>query len=104
MHASDVCCVPSIWPEPSGLTVAETLATGSPLVASAVGGIPEQLPPDSTQARLVPPNDPQSLATALAAMREAPPSGSQRLALRDHIETSRGLHALSSRYRFALSE
>lgn len=104
MHASDVCCVPSIWPEPSGLTVAEALATGSPLIASAVGGIPEQLPPDSTQVRLVPPDDPESLATALVAMREAPPSDAQRLALRTHIETSRGLHALSSQYLFALSK
>jgi glycosyltransferase involved in cell wall biosynthesis len=103
MHASDVCCVPSIWPEPSGLTVAEALATGSPLVASAVGGIPEQLPPDSAQARLVPPDDPESLAGALAAMREAPASEAQRLALRAHVEASRGLDALSSQYRFALN-
>ncbi|HMC49577.1 MAG TPA: glycosyltransferase family 4 protein [Solirubrobacterales bacterium] len=104
MHASDVCCVPSIWPEPSGLTVAEALATGSPLVASAVGGIPEQLPPDSPQARLVPPDDPESLVSALAEMRGAPASEAQRLALRAHIETSRGLSALSLQYRITLTK
>jgi glycosyltransferase involved in cell wall biosynthesis len=104
MHASDVCCVPSIWPEPSGLTVAEALATGSPLVASAVGGIPEQLPPASPQARLVPPNDSESLASALAEMRDAPASETERIALRAHVETSRGLGALSLQYRIALTE
>lgn len=102
MYASDVCCVPSIWPEPSGLTVAEALATGSPLVASAVGGIPEQLPAASAQARLVPPDDPEALSAALAALRKAPPGEAQRAALRAHIETSRDLQTLTTQYRFAL--
>lgn len=104
IHAGDVCVVPSIWPEPSGLTVAEAMATGTPLVASAVGGIPEQLPPGSAQARLVPPDDPAALGEALEALRATPPSGEERRLLRRHVETSRGLSTLTSQYRSALSK
>lgn len=43
--------------------VLEALASGIPVVATAVGGIPEQLRPESGV--LVPPNDPTALAAAL---------------------------------------
>ena len=43
LHASDVVVVPSVWREPFGRTVIEALATGRPVVASRVGGIPEIL-------------------------------------------------------------
>jgi glycosyltransferase involved in cell wall biosynthesis len=102
VHAADVCVVPSVWPEPSGLTVAEAMATGTPLVASAVGGIPEQVPVEATHARLVAPGDPDALAAALAALREAPPSEDDRRALRGHVEASRNLPTLTRRYRSAL--
>lgn len=104
VHAGDVCVVPSVWPEPSGLTVAEAMATGTPLVASAVGGIPEQIPVGSAQARLVPPEDPAALAAALEALRQRAPSDDERRALREHIETSRNLVTLTRRYRSALDK
>ena len=51
--------VPSLWYETGGpLTVAEALLSGTPVIASAIGSIPEILPP----AMLVPPNDAESLA------------------------------------------
>jgi glycosyltransferase involved in cell wall biosynthesis len=102
VHAADACVVPSIWPEPSGLTVAEAMATGTPLVASAVGGIPEQVPRGSTQARLVAPSDPGALAVALVALRENPPSEAERHALRGHVVASRNLPKLTRHYRAAL--
>ena len=43
LHASDVVVVPSVWQEAFGRTVIEALATGRPVVASRVGGIPEIL-------------------------------------------------------------
>jgi glycosyltransferase involved in cell wall biosynthesis len=100
--ASDVCAVPSIWPEPSGLTVAEALAAGTPVVASEVGGIPEQLP-EARHARLVPAADIGALCRALEALRTEPPTDEERLALRGHIEASRLLPAVTARYVSALT-
>jgi spore coat protein SA len=39
--ACDVLVVPSIWQEPFGLVVLEAMASGTCVVASAVGGLPE---------------------------------------------------------------
>jgi glycosyltransferase involved in cell wall biosynthesis len=43
LHAADVVVVPSMWEDPLPRAVIEGLATGRPVVASAVGGIPEML-------------------------------------------------------------
>ena len=37
----DVLVVPSLWHEPFGLVLCEAMDAGVPVVASAVGGIPE---------------------------------------------------------------
>ncbi len=37
----DILIVPSIWPENSPVTIMESLATGTPVLASDIGGIPE---------------------------------------------------------------
>jgi glycosyltransferase involved in cell wall biosynthesis len=100
--ASDACAVPSIWPEPSGLAVGEALATGTPLVASDVGGIPEQLP-EARHARLVPADDVDALCKALEALRAEPPTDAERRALRAHVEKSRLLADVTARYRSALA-
>ena len=66
-NAMDVLVLPSICSEAFGLTVAEALACGRPVVASRVGGIPEILsgPLDEL---LVPPNDDEALAAALGRL------------------------------------
>lgn len=38
---ADVCVMPSIWDEPAGLTIIESLASGKPLITTRSGGIPE---------------------------------------------------------------
>jgi glycosyltransferase involved in cell wall biosynthesis len=58
-----VLAVPSVWPEPFGMTGPEALAYGIPVVASDVGGIGSWL--DSTRGALVPAGDPAALAAAL---------------------------------------
>ena len=41
MHLADMAALPSMWDEPFGLTIAEALAAGLPLVTTNSGGIPE---------------------------------------------------------------
>jgi glycosyltransferase involved in cell wall biosynthesis len=55
---------PSIWQEPFGLVVAEALTAGRPVVASAIGGIPE-IVRDRQEGLLVAPGDSAALAAAL---------------------------------------
>jgi len=61
--AADAFCMPSRW-EGSPLALHEALAAGRPVVAAAVGGIPELLT-FGQAGLLVPPEDPSALAAAL---------------------------------------
>ncbi len=63
----DVLVVPSIWPDNHPLTITEALAHRVPVVASALGGIPE-IVKDGVNGRLVPPGDPGALAEVLAGL------------------------------------
>lgn len=65
----DVLVVPSVWPEPFGLTVLEGMASGLAVVASNVGGIPEA---SAGAAWLVSPGHVEELAEALEALVESP--------------------------------
>ena len=56
--------VPSIWQEPLGLVVPEALACGLPVIASAVGGIPEMID-NEKNGLLVREGDPVALAEAI---------------------------------------
>ena len=67
LAAVDIHVVPSRWDEPFGLTVVEGLASGRPVVASAVGGIPEVL---GAGGQLFPREDPEALAAVLAGLLE----------------------------------
>lgn len=63
------CAVPSVWYENAPLSVLEPMAAGVPVVASAIGGIPE-LVEDGVSGLLVPPGDVNGLAGALVRLRE----------------------------------
>ena len=60
--AADLLCLPSLH-EGCPNVVLEALASGLPVVAARVGGVPELLPPSA--GLLVAPGDPESLASAL---------------------------------------
>jgi spore coat protein SA len=66
-NASIFCC-PSIWNDPFPLAPLEAMATGLPVVASNVGGIPEALAYGG--GLLVPGNNPEALAAALTKLIE----------------------------------
>ena len=70
MAAFDLTVVPSIE-EPLGLVAIESLATGTPVVASNTGGLPEIVKPNDT-GLLVPPKNPSELAQAIISMAQDP--------------------------------
>lgn len=61
MRAADCFVCPSLWQEAAGLVVLEALACGLPVIASAVGGIPEYVE-DGRNGFLCPPGAPGQLA------------------------------------------
>ena len=74
LAAADVVVVPSIVTERGNVdglptTLLEALAAGRPVVASAVGGIPEVVT-DGSNGLLVAPRDVDALAAALAELRD----------------------------------
>jgi glycosyltransferase involved in cell wall biosynthesis len=62
--AFDVTVVPSIFPEPFGCVVTESMAAGTPVIGSRCGGIPEQIS-DGLTGLLFNPGDENDLARAL---------------------------------------
>jgi glycosyltransferase involved in cell wall biosynthesis len=68
LDSLDVLVLPSVWWENSPLVVLEAQGRGLPVIASAIGGVPELVTGDS--GLLVPPGDRPQLAGALASVRE----------------------------------
>jgi glycosyltransferase involved in cell wall biosynthesis len=77
MVAFDLTVVPSVE-EPLGLVALESMAAGTPVVASHTGGLPEIVRPGEN-GWLVPPRDPVALADAIIKMATASESERQRL-------------------------
>lgn len=72
-HA-DVFCAPSRYEGGPGLVYLEAMACGLPVVATDVGGIPDEVHHDET-GLLVPPDDPGALADALLQVLSNPALG-----------------------------
>lgn len=69
-RAADASVLSSAW-ENFPHTVVESLAVGTPVVATAVGGVPEVVR-DGENGLLVPPRDPQALAAAIRRLVDDP--------------------------------
>src|SRR5262245_53035318 len=69
--ALDVAVLPS-YREAQGLSILEAMALSRPVVASAVGGIPEMID-DGRTGLLVPPREPGALAAAILRLLQDPP-------------------------------
>jgi glycosyltransferase involved in cell wall biosynthesis len=64
LRRAAVCVVPSVWEDACPLSVLEAMALGKAVVASAVGGVPEEINSPAVGI-LVPKGDPQRLASAM---------------------------------------
>jgi glycosyltransferase involved in cell wall biosynthesis len=84
---SAVGVVPSVWREPCPTVVIESMAAGVPLVASAVGGIPE-LVEDGVTGLLTPPGDAGALAAGLHRLLDDEPLR-QRLSAAARVRAER---------------
>lgn len=67
VRSAQVSCVPSLY-EGFSLPAAEAMATGTPLVATTGGALPEVAGPDGETCLAVPPGDAGALATALGRL------------------------------------
>ncbi|MFI2210665.1 glycosyltransferase family 4 protein [Streptomyces sp. NPDC020141] len=67
VRGAQIACVPSLY-EGFSLPAAEAMATGTPLVATTGGAIPEVSGPDGESCLAVPPGDADALAAALGRL------------------------------------
>jgi glycosyltransferase involved in cell wall biosynthesis len=108
ISAGDVLCLPS-WDEGMPNVVREAHASGRPVVATAVGGVPEAVHRPEL-GKLVPARDPQALAEALARQLAEPRVAAETIvelgivptwresarALLEVLESARGQESASS--------
>ncbi len=95
-QTSDISVLPSTWSEPFGRSIIESLACGTPVVASHVGGIPEILTGELA-ANLVTPRDEKALANRISEVihwRETDPGLGQRCS--DHVVKKFSLESMIS--------
>jgi glycosyltransferase involved in cell wall biosynthesis len=70
-RCADIAFIPSIWREPQGIVAVEAMASGLPVVASAVGGLKEIIV-HNKHGILVPPGDVDQAVKALCALNDNP--------------------------------
>jgi len=69
--SAEIACIPSLY-EGFSLPAVEAMASGTPIVASRAGALPEVLGPDGECARLVRPGDVTELIKVLAELLVSP--------------------------------
>jgi spore coat protein SA len=87
---AQIFCCPSTWSEPFGMVNVEAMATALPVIATAVGGIPEIF--QEGGGLLIPSNSPGALAAAIELLLK---DSAKRRQL-----SSEGYRAFQKRYRW----
>jgi glycosyltransferase involved in cell wall biosynthesis len=77
LASAEIACIPSLY-EGFSLPAVEAMASGTPIVASRAGALPEVLGAEGDCARLVPPGDIDRLTAVLGELLDSP---AQRRAL-----------------------
>ena len=72
--ASDVGIFPSIGDEAFGITIAEAMSCGKPVIASHIGGIQEVVGNEESCGLLIPPGNAAALAQAIRKLADSPES------------------------------
>jgi glycosyltransferase involved in cell wall biosynthesis len=94
MPAFDVYCLPSRF-EGMPVSLLEAMALGLPAVATAVGGVPEVVT-GGREALVVPPDDPDALASALIELLRDP---DRRAAMGDAARETAGRFSIEAMVR-----
>ncbi|WP_328503389.1 glycosyltransferase family 4 protein [Streptomyces sp. NBC_00457] len=107
IRSAQVACVPSLY-EGFSLPAAEAMATGTPLLATTGGAIPEVAGRDGETCLAVPPGDPGALASGLNRLLGDPElrarlgrAGRERVL--KHFTWARAAEGTVSRYREAMT-
>ncbi|MER5800698.1 MULTISPECIES: glycosyltransferase family 4 protein [Streptomyces] len=107
VRSAEVACVPSLY-EGFSLPAAEAMATGTPLVATTGGAIPEVAGPDGETCLAVPPGDSGALAAALSRVLGDPELGLRlgsagRARVLDRFTWARAAEGTVAHYREAMA-
>lgn len=107
VRSAEVACVPSLY-EGFSLPAAEAMATGTPLVATTGGAIPEVAGPDGETCLAVPPGDSGALAAALSRVLGDPElrvrlGAAGRARVLDRFTWARAAEGTVAHYREAMA-
>nr|WP_239158065.1 glycosyltransferase family 4 protein [Streptomyces sp. SID13726] len=107
VRSAEVACVPSLY-EGFSLPAAEAMATGTPLVATTGGAIPEVAGRDGETCLAVPPGDSGALAVGLGRLLGDPDLRSRlgaagRARVLAHFTWARAAEGTAARYREAIA-
>ncbi|MEU9580829.1 MULTISPECIES: glycosyltransferase family 4 protein [Streptomyces] len=106
VRSAEVACVPSLY-EGFSLPAAEAMATGTPLVATTGGAIPEVAGTDGETCLAVPPGDAGALAAALGRLLDDPElrarlGAAGRARVLEHFTWKRAAEGTVAHYREAI--
>ena len=102
-RAADLSVVPTVRLEGFGLITVESLAAGTPVLVTPVGGLPETVR-DLSEALILPDASVDALARGLTAALRTPASLPSRSACREYARSAFGWPAIARRTRAVYAE